>query len=529
MKHRNWSSWLFLLAVVISVTLVGCQSKAQPASLVYGLTLIPSGIDPHIHASSELGIPLRSVYDTLVYLDPDTGVFVPGLATEWTVSEDGRRYTFKLRTGVRFHDGSRFDAQAVKFNLERVLNPETGSQKARYMVGSLRQIEVPDELTVVLDLAEPYAPLLDSLSQVYLGMASPTAVQKWGNADYQFHQVGTGPYRLAEYVPGDHLTLTRYTDYDWGPSFLRAEGRNQVGEVVFRFYQDPATRAVALESGQAHVMGEIPPQDAARIEGRSDLALLPVPIPGQPLQLFINSTRPPTDELAVRRALIQAVDRAAVVQTVFGSWSPVADGPLTAVTMAHLGGFGDMYPYRPSVAAALLDQAGWVDPDGDGVRARDGRTLNISFYYMSWGMMPEVAQMVENAWRAVGFQVESQLVAYPAALEAARNGDHNVIPFNLSGTDPSMLDSFYTSGGGFNWSKVSDPDLDAWFQAASVSTQLAERITLYQRAQQRIMEQALVMPVRDYVNLNGVSRQMAGLRYDAQGWFPLLATLSVQE
>jgi peptide/nickel transport system substrate-binding protein len=269
-------------------------------------------------------------------------------------------------------------------------------------------------------------------------------------------------------------------------------------------------------------MGEIPPQDARRLADDEDFVLHPVAIPGQPLQLFFNIRRPPTDELAVRRALITATDRPTIVATIFGDWSPVAYAPLSVVTKGYPPGFPEWYPYDPDAAQTLLEEAGWIDTDGDGVRERDGQSLRIALYYMGWGMVPELIQMLESAWMAVGVQVDGQLVSYPAALEAASNGDHNAIPFNLFGTDPSLLTTFFTSGAGFNWSKVQDPDIDRWLEEAVATTDLDARLELYHQAQVRIMEQALVLPIRDYVNLNAASAAVEDLSYDAQGWFPFL-------
>jgi peptide/nickel transport system substrate-binding protein len=211
--------------------LLGCFAcspvQAGIKELRYGLTLVPTGIDPHIHASSELGIPLASVYDTLVFRDADGG-FVPGLAERWEIAADGLQYTFFLRRGVRFHDGTSFDARAVQVNLERILDPKTKSQKARFMIDKIKAVTVVDDFTVRLDLSEPFAPMLDSLSQVYVGMASPAALEKWG-AEYQFHQSGTGPFRFVEYVAGDHLTLERNPDYAWAPSIYRNKSARWTG------------------------------------------------------------------------------------------------------------------------------------------------------------------------------------------------------------------------------------------------------------------------------------------------------------
>src|SRR5690349_17442250 len=173
---------LFCFSLMIVLALTACApTPAAPTTLTYGLTLVPTGIDPHLNASAELGIPLTSVYDTLVYLDPATHTFVPGLATTWDVSTDGLTYTFHLRSDVKFHDGTAFDAPAVCVNLDRIANPDNKSQKAAGMLGpqgNYQNCEAPDAQTAIIHLKQSYAPLLDSLSQVYFGMASPAALAK---------------------------------------------------------------------------------------------------------------------------------------------------------------------------------------------------------------------------------------------------------------------------------------------------------------------------------------------------------------
>jgi peptide/nickel transport system substrate-binding protein len=507
------------LALLLLLLIAGCGSP-RVDRITYGLTLSPSGLDPHVNASSELGIPLTSVYDTLVYQVPETGEFVPGLATRWEVSPDGRIYTFTLQQGVKFHDGTPFDAEAVRFNLDRINDPDLASQKARFMLGPYLGAEVVDAYTVRIVLSEPFAPLLDALSQVYLGMASPAAVAKWGT-DYQLHQVGTGPFIFAEYVPGDHLLLKRNPDYAWGPS-LYQHRTAQVDEINFRFFTDPATRSPALETGEAEVMGEIPPQDAARLQSNPDFRVETVPIPGVSLMFFMNTTRPPLDDLRIRQALLYGTDRAAIIATVFRDTSPVAYGPLAAVNQGYDPAVRCLYAYDPQRAASLLAEAGWADSDGDGVLDRDGQPLTLDLVLQSWGYMPEVSQLLATQWSQLGVATSSRLVSYPEALAIAGEGSYHLMPFTLSGSDPDILRKFFQSEAGFNWSKVADPDLDAWLEQAAQSGDGEQRDALYSQVQRRVMDLALVIPVRDYVNLNGVADRLQGLRFDAQGWFPWL-------
>ena len=519
-----------LILITLLLTLpTGCgrSPAASGGRLVYGLTLTPSGIDPHVNASSELGIPLTSVYDTLIWQDLD-GEFTPGLAESWEVSDDGLTYTFHLRKGVKFHDGNPFNAQAVKFNLDRIVDPQTKSQKAVFMLGPYDHAEVADDYTVKVHLREPFAPLLDSLSQVYLGMASPAAVDKWG-LDYQMHQVGTGPFMFKEYIPNDHLTLVRNPDYNWAPAIFGHQGSAYLEEIEFRLFVEPATRSLALEAGEAHVMGEILPQDAQRLSENPDFQMMPVTLPGTPLMLFINTERSPTDDLRVRQALIYATDREAIVTAIFKNLSPVAHGPLNAVTMGYDQELAELYNHDLDLAKDLLKEAGWADADGDGVLEKDGQPLRVEAYLMGWGFMPEVAQLLQAQLKAIGVEMRSQVVAYPAALEAAREGKHHLIPFTLSSSDPDILRTFFHSDGGFNWAKVRDPRLDELLEEGGRTLDSEKREEIYAEAQQIIMTKALIIPIRDYVNLNAASDQVKGLRYDLRGWFPWLYDVHLAE
>jgi peptide/nickel transport system substrate-binding protein len=512
---------ILVVVIVASGRVAPAADAGTGGKLVYGLTLSPSGIDPHVNSSSELGIALSSVYDPLVWETSD-GKFAPGLASSWDIASDGKTYTLHLRNDVSFHDGSKFNAEAVKANLDRIMDPATKSQKAVIMLGPLERTEVVDEYSVVLHLKEPFAPLLDALSQVYVAMASPTALKKWG-PDYALHQVGTGPFQFKEYIPGDHLTLTVYPAYNWAPPALRHQGRAYLDEIEFRFFTEPATRALALQGNEAQVMGELPPQDAERLKSDPNFQIIPIAIPGQPLQFFINTQRPPTDDVSVRRALLFAVDRATIVNTLFKAFSPVAFGPLSANTVAFDPSVRLLYPFDPAKAAQLLDAAGWKTAQ-DGIRQKDGAPLRLDGYWMTWGFVPEVGALLQAQFRAVGIDLQTQTVSFPAALDAARQGKHNLMPFTFSGTDPDLLETFFASKNltGFNWSKVSDPQLDQWLEQGAATIDPARRTALYAQIQERIMDQALILPVRDYVNITAASSKVRDLRFDVRGWFPLL-------
>ncbi|MFZ5918999.1 MAG: ABC transporter substrate-binding protein [Chloroflexota bacterium] len=511
--------------VVITAT-----PEPKGGEITYGLTLVVSGIDPHAGSSSELGIFLTSVYDPLVWQDTE-GNFYPGLAKDWEISDDGTVYTFYLRDDVTFHDGEPFNAEAVKVNFDRIVNPDMNSRKAVYMMGAYDHTEVVDDYTVKVHFTEPYAPFLDSVSQVYLAMASPKALEEWGFELYAEHQVGTGPFMIQEYVAKDHVVLVKNPDYNWAPEFMMHQGPAYLDKITFRFYPDAATRVPALESGEAQIMGEIPPIEANRLMSDSRFAIYPTDIPGQSLQMFINASKAPTDDLRVRQALIYGCDREAIVNGIFRGFSPVAHGPLGRTTPFYYDGVEGMYPYDLEMARSLLDEAGWVDSDGDGIRDKDGQPLTLNTVLMGWGSMPEVGTAMQGLYRQLGVNLEITIPSYPAALEAARNNEHHLIPMAISSSDPDILSSYFHSRnieGGFSWSKYSDAEMDEWIDEGARSSDPEKRAGLYANAQMRIMEEALIIPIRDYVNLNGAHASVKGLRYSLQGWFPWLYDVYVE-
>lgn len=535
------ASWLIAscapIAAPTSAPVAPAQATTAPAApaapvaggeLKYGLTLVVSGLDPHIHSSSELGIPLTSVYDTLVYLTSDYQ-FVPGLAESWEISDDLRAYTFKLRQDVKFHDGTPFNAQAVKDNFDRIVNPDTKSAKAKSLLPGYKGSEVVDEYTVMVTFEQPNAAFLDAVAQVYLGMASPTAFKKWGPADYQAHQVGTGPFMFsaADYVPKEKIVLVKNPDYNWGPSVYQHEGAAYLDKITFSFFPDAATRAAALESGAVDVIGELPPVDMGRLQKDAKYQVMVVPVAGPPLLVFMNSQNPPLDDPKVREALLYATDRAAIVNTIFRGLSPVAYGPWSSTSVGYNEAVESMYPYDLEKARALLDEAGWK-AGADGIREKDGKRLSLDTYLQTWGFLQETGQMLEAQLKEAGVELKPQVVAFPAAMQAAAEGKHHLAPLNLSATDPSFLQALFSSKGGYNWSKLNDPGIDALLAQAATTQDAAGRLDIYRQVQQKVMEQALVIPIRDYTNFNGASAAVKGLVYDVHGWFPYFYDVQVQ-
>lgn len=524
---------LYTTTLLIAIVIGACTSQEfaseqSPVNkIIYGLSITVSGIDPHINQSTELGIVLRQVYDTLLYRHPETLEFVPGLAQSWEVSDDGLEYTFSLRQDVVFHDGEPFNANAVGANISRIMDPDTASQRARLLLGPLVRYQILDEFTIRLQLSEPFAPLLDGLSQVYTGIASPRALAEYSNLRYQFHQVGTGPFIFEEYLPEDRIVIRRNPNYTWGPQFYQIRGgdipENAVDVIEFRFFTDATTRGLALENGSAQVMGELPPLSARAINNDARFRLAPVLIPGQPLQFYFNTRQFPTDDLAVRRALIVGVNRFAIVDAVYGGFSPVAWGPLTSNTLFYNPNVEGLYSYNIEQARNLLESAGYTDSNNDGFLDKDGETLEIRLIQPPWGGVPEVVQFLRDQWQNLGVRVIVQPVSgYSALIEAIQGGNFNLVSFDSPSLDPSVLNERFLSNGTVNWTGYGSTELDNLLKEASRQSRPELRAQLYAQIQIIIMREALILPIRDYVNLNAYSVELSPIMFDPYGWFPLM-------
>lgn len=481
------------------------------------------GIDPHLYGAEEVGVIARQLYDTLVYRDPETGAFVPGLATEWAISEDGLTVAFRLRQGVVFHDGTRFDVNAVVANLERITQLGAESRRARSLLGPLSNYQVVDDYTLRLIYSEPYAAVLDAFSQPYLGIASPVALQRYSQVRYQYHQAGTGPFILQEYLPGQYVELRRNDSYNWGPDFYQRPADRALNQLVFRFQEDPAERLRGLEDNTAQLVIGLRPDDARTLVGNAAVQLVPVTIPGQPLFFFMNTQQFPTDSEPFRQALLYATNRSVIADAVYQGFSPVAWGPLSIATDFYFPNVVNSYQYNINRALELLRQNGFQDSDNDGALDFNGVPVELRMIVPPDLLVPEVAQQLNEQWQTLGVRVTQQPVPGRAALiAAAQESDYNLLAYDRPALDPSILNESFLSNSGANYARVGDQNLDRALLEASRSFDPQVRQSLYAEAQAIIMNRALILPIRDNVTINAHRITVQNLVFSAYGWYPLL-------
>ena len=496
---------------------VSAQEPQAGGSLTVGLQSEPSdNIDPHRTPWAVSHNIMMHVFDTLVWQDPGDGSFHPGLADSWEAAPDGMSYSFTLKSGVTFHDGTPFDGEAVKFSFDRIVDPETASGFSANLIGPYTATEVVDAQNITVTFSEPYAPFLDSLSQAFLGIVSPTAVEEFGDDFGVTAAAGTGPFMFSEWVRSDHLTLVKNPDYDWAGGLFLHTGPAYLDEIIFRFIPEDLTRSGTLESGETQLIELVPASDVEILES-AGYQILAGRAPGIPSVIQINLTKAPTDDPAVRRAIALATDKQAIIDAAyFGVYDP-ATSPLSGVSWAYNADTAAHSVFDPDAAATELEAAGWL-LNGD-IREKDGAQLSLELI-ATQNMI--YAELWQSQLREVGINVNIQIVDNGTWIEAGSTGGHNVTPIGWISSDPIILEHLYHSrniGSGFNWSFIDDPAIDALLDAGKASVDVEERRSSYGQVQMLLLEQNAVLPIYDQIGYNGLAPNLHDVRTDARGWY----------
>jgi peptide/nickel transport system substrate-binding protein len=301
-------------------------NQEQGGTLTYALSGDLDGhLDPGVtHFDTAIRVSLN-ICEPLVWM-PNEGEIIPGLAESWEMAPDGMSYTFKLKQGVTFHDGTPFNAEAVKFTFDRVVeadkiiadggtpDPEKVivAGQAHDQIGTYVDSEIIDDYTIKMNLSAPFSPFLTGLNG-YLGIVSPTAVAEKGLEEFNRSPVGTGPYMFSEWVEADHITLTRNPDYNWGSSAFDNQGPAYFDEVIYKIIPDAAVRTGTLLSDEVQYIDEIDALQKEDIEANGDVEIVERAQPGSGWIILVNLSRPesPVSDVNVRKALHYAIDKTA--------------------------------------------------------------------------------------------------------------------------------------------------------------------------------------------------------------------------
>jgi peptide/nickel transport system substrate-binding protein len=490
--------------------------------LTMGLAAPPDSLDPGATGLAMVLLITFTMFDPLVWWLPTTdgkSAFHPGLATSYTVSPDATTYTFHLRKGVKFHDGTPFDATAVKATYDHVVDPATKSRSGLGALGPYKETKIIDPMTVQIVFSEPNASFLHQQAAGNFGIASPTALKKYGPTGFGSHPVGTGPFMFQEYQTGDHLTVVKNPQYTWGPPVL-GTGPAQLDQITFRVVADDSGRYNALRAGQLQIAMNLPANDISTVSKAGSFTELTVPSIGTPLGLPINVTKPPTDDIRVRQAILYGVDQDRMVKSVQFNVNQPAHNVLTPITPGYSAAASQMYSYNPAKAESLLDSAGWVK-GSNGVRTKNGQKLNLDILLFSGAGLELPTQFVVSELSKIGFTAQTTVQPFATASASYNQGVQNLSSFGYYGEDPYLLNIWVNSNAiksGFNSSHYSNPQVDATIAKANATADDTQRNALYEQVGNMLMKDAMFLPLWDVNGAFTTANSVKGLKTTLNGY-----------
>ena len=434
------------VAILSGLSILGvAPAKAAKTTLNLGISIEPAGLDPTIAAPVAVGqVTWQNIFEGLVAID-ESGKVVPQLAKSWDISPDGLTYTFKLQTGVRFHDGEAFDSTVAKFSLDRARGTDSVNPQKRFF-STIASIDTPAADTLVVHLSSPTGSLL-----YWLGWPSSVMVGPKSADNDKLTPVGTGPFKFSAWAKGDHVELVKNPDY-WNKSV-----QVKLNKVTFRFIADPQAEAAALKAGDVDA---IPEFAAPELMGSfSGDAQLMTKVGNTELKVVagMNNTRKPFSDKRVRQALMMALDRKTIVD---GAWSGLGT-PIGSHYTPNDPGYVDTtgtLPYDPAKAKALLTEAGYPH----------GFTFTIKTPQMAYA--PRSAQVMQAMFADIGVTMNIEPTEFPAKwvqdVFAGRDYDMTIVAH----AEPMDIDIYSRENYYFNYTNPSFNDLMAQAQKTTDPT-----------------------------------------------------------
>lgn len=482
---------LFTLAL-LAVAVVGCgggdkkegtANNAKAKTFVFAQGSDPRGLDPAFVDDGESANVMVNIYDGLLRYKADSTEVEPALATEWSSSADGKEWTFKLRQGVKFHDGTPFNADAVVYSISRQLPPQRTDDMpyASFTYGPVQKVEKVDDYTVKFVLNEPYAPFLANMAMALAApIVSPTAVEKYGK-DFIENPVGTGAFKFVEWKKGQQIVLEANKDY-W-------DGAPKTDKLVVRIIKENSVRANALKTGEINAMTGVDPNDVKMLE---DAGIKVDKLPGMNINyLAFFSNKKPFDNPKLREAVSRAINRENLISYLYQGLAELPNGVLPS----FLPGYDKSlkpYDYDPEKAKQLLAEAGY--PNGLKVTLLTYATVRP--YNPVGG--EKLAAAIQADLRKVGIEVE--IKTYPwkeykeiYTPEIVKDGDMMLYGWTGDNGDPdnflSLLETKEIKST-LNAGKYSNAKVDELLAKGRTAKTMEERNAAYSEMQKIIQQEA---------------------------------------
>lgn len=516
-------SLLAAFAVMAMLSPGAATAQTRPAGATFSL---PINDDPQMWplAGGLYNILVnKALYSSLVRYDLKTLEPVGDLAESWTVSEDGRTYTFALRKNVKWHDGESFDANDVVFTLKLWTNKAVPF----YLANNFRLIETvtaPDSSTVVVKLSKPQAafPVLlgynaNILPEHLLKDLSPE--QLANPTEFLKKPIGTGPFKFDQYQPGSFARMVRNDDY--------FDGKPKLDAMVFRIVPDANSQLALLRAGEVDLV-VVEPFQLASVANNPGIKIQSVPIVRNEYIALNNSYGVLADK-KVRTALTYGLDRELLMKTVFQGRGTIATGPFTpSIAWAYNADIKPL-PFDPKKAQALLDEAGWkAGPDG--VRTKDGQPLAFTVLYDSSNpTRARTALIAQQQWNAIGVRTTFETSEYRAIVERMRQKPpaYQINPnYLVTPPDPDGVANYYLSNSLANSWQYKNPDVDTLLDQGATAQSRNERAKAYKRVQEIIHQDQPIIYTVNPDEIQALSAKVetfpqAGYR-DALAWSHLI-------
>lgn len=468
--------------------------QAQEGStLRYAAQSEPSSLGLHQDASGATFIPLQALYESLLRLDPEMNL-QPGLAESWE-QLDETTYEITLRPGVTFHSGNPLTAEDVKETFAWHINPDAPGYAAAYL-SPIAEMTVIDDLTLRIELSEPYGPFPYALSMPHTAISDMQEYDEVGAEGLQANPSGTGPFMLESWNKGAEVLLAGNPDY-WG-------GEVPIDRIQFRFMPEATARSIALETGEIDVAETVAAPDIARLEENPDIHVADA-YELRAVLWIVNTHIPPLDDVDVRQALARAVDYELAIESILGK----AARPMQSFVPQGSFGYAEFdYPHDPGAAASLLEEAGWAK-NGQGFYEKDGEVL--SFTHVSGGHIPQevqVAEAVQTLLREFGVQMEIEVLerlthtttmfghaeAYPDGPTpefGTTQWDHGI----RTGDASVALDPIFTCGDRRNFGQFCNERYDELITTAVSGAPADARRQAFADAQAILFENVAAIPM----------------------------------
>ncbi|MFD4526266.1 ABC transporter substrate-binding protein [Streptomyces sp. NPDC058470] len=517
--------WAALAALVTSsVLLSACTSSDSAGStsdngpaksggtLTFAVGSDVGCVDPQQVGSNDTIYSLRQIVDSLTDQDPRTGKIVPWLAKSWEVSSDTTTFTFHLRSGVTFSDGTPLTAQVVKDNFDAV--PKLGAlgTLAQGYLSGVDSTTAVDPLTVRVEFKQPNAQFLQATSTHSLGIESAASALQSPQEKCSKGVVGSGPFTLESYVQNQAITLTKRSKYAWGSSLWTKQGEAYLDKLVFKVVPESGVRTGSLQSGQVDAISSVGKADEAALTG-GQVNLQRRANPGAVFNLGLNNSRPLLKDAKVRQALLFAINRQQIVDTVFPTGTRPATSILAYTTPDYADQGSDLV-FDTAKAKSLLESAGWK-VGSDGIRSKNGTKLSLIVrWFANAATNQPTLELIQQQLKAVGVDVvlkETQTAQFATMLQS---GDFDASWGNLTRADPDILRSQYSTELANLYHLPTSP-LDSALTQQAATADAAKRKELVGQAQQLIVQNAYVIPVVELQTQLGVAKKVHDLRFDA--------------